>query len=119
MRVGDSRLQLAEDWSDDDGATFQVTNSFDGEKRSEVATLQVTTSSPPRSDVPVFQVTNTITPPNRLTINQSSSNSLCTTCSISAKMSGRGQRSWGQSGICERGGCPGYKGHPPASRPQG
>ena len=31
MRVGDSRLQLAEDWSDDDGATFQVTNSFDGE----------------------------------------------------------------------------------------
>ena len=116
MRVGDSRLQLAEDWSDEDGATFQVTNSFDEDQRSEVATIQVT-DSPPRSEVPTFQVTNTITPPNRLTI--INSNNLCTTCSISAKMSGRGQRTWGLSGICERGGCPGYKGHPPASRPQG
>ena len=85
MQVGESRLQLAEDWSDEDGATFQVINS--------------------------------LTPPNRLTLNDN--NNWCTACSIAAKMSGRGQRSWGQSGFCDTRDCPGYKGHPPASRPKG
>ena len=43
----------------------------------------------------------------------------CRKCSASGRMSGLERESWSRSGYCETMGCPGYSGHPPASRPQG
>jgi len=43
----------------------------------------------------------------------------CRKCSASAKMSGSDPKLWEKSGVCDTRGCPGYMGHPPASRPQG
>ena len=46
-------------------------------------------------------------------------NQWCTHCSTEARMSGASQSGWNVSGVCQTEGCPGYKGHLPASRPQG
>jgi len=43
----------------------------------------------------------------------------CRKCSTSAKMSGSDPEQWERSGVCDTRGCPGYRGHPPAGRPQG
>ena len=43
----------------------------------------------------------------------------CRKCSAAGRMSGRERDSWSRSGYCDTLGCPGYSGHPPASRPQG
>ena len=43
----------------------------------------------------------------------------CRKCSTAGRMSGRERDSWSRSGYCDNLGCPGYSGHPPASRPQG
>ena len=45
--------------------------------------------------------------------------SWCRKCSAAGRMSGRERESWSRSGYCDTPGCPGYSGHPPASRPQG
>ena len=50
---------------------------------------------------------------------QENNNQWCRKCTTEGKMSGAGERLWSKSGLCDTDGCPGYKGHHPASRPQG
>ena len=43
----------------------------------------------------------------------------CLHCSTAARVGGRAAPVRPGSGACEARGCPGYRGHPPAGRPQG
>ena len=43
----------------------------------------------------------------------------CLHCSTAARVGGRAAPARPGSGACTASGCPGYRGHPPAGRPQG
>jgi len=51
--------------------------------------------------------------------NNNQQSELCRKCSIAARMFGPDHQGWKASGMCESHGCPGYRGRPPTSGPQG